>query len=313
MIGVLIKAAISAVLLWFLIKDLDLAELTRQMLSVEAGPLAAAVILASIALLFAPALRWSSILRAISHPMALRTTFPLLVISQFFSQVLPSSIGGDAARIWLAHRAGLSGAASVSSVMIDRALGMLSLCLIITAMLPSLHRLAPHSTVWSGLFLLLISAYFGLVLTMLLDRLPESFQRFRLIRLLCGLSADLRSVLLVPRPLLSTLASSLVAHSAQVLMVVALSQGLGLAISVAACFAIVPIISLTTLLPISIAGWGVRESAFVIGFGFLGITAPDAIAVSILLGLINVLVSLPGGLVWLLTRGNGARTSGTPS
>jgi hypothetical protein len=70
---------------------------------------------------------------------------------------------------------------------------------------------------------------------------------------------------------------------------------------------IVPIANLSALLPISISGWGVRESAFVLGFGMVGVAAADALALSILFGLLNMLVGVSGGLVWLARRSPRAR------
>jgi hypothetical protein len=62
---------------------------------------------------------------------------------------------------------------------------------------------------------------------------------------------------------------------------------------------IVPIAFLVTALPLSIGGWGARESGFVVGFGWVGLAATDALALSILFGVLNMAVRLPGGLIWL--------------
>ena len=58
-------------------------------------------------------------------------------------------------------------------------------------------------------------------------------------------------------------------------------------------------------LPISIAGWGVRETAMVAFFGLIGVPAEGAVVLSILFGLVGIVVSLPGGAIWLATRDKG--------
>jgi len=68
---------------------------------------------------------------------------------------------------------------------------------------------------------------------------------------------------------------------------------------------------LLSLLPISIAGWGVREGAMIACLGLVGVDAASAFAVSALFGLTSVVVGLPGGLVWLLI-GQRTRNSPTP-
>jgi hypothetical protein len=66
---------------------------------------------------------------------------------------------------------------------------------------------------------------------------------------------------------------------------------------------IVPILS---ALPISLAGWGVREFSVVALLGLLGIKREAALLLSVEFGLIGTLMSLPGGAIWLAIRQNGA-------
>ncbi len=58
---------------------------------------------------------------------------------------------------------------------------------------------------------------------------------------------------------------------------------------------------LVTTLPISIAGWGVREGAMVAAFSLVGVPVEGALVLSILFGLLILLISLPGGVVWMLS------------
>jgi hypothetical protein len=69
---------------------------------------------------------------------------------------------------------------------------------------------------------------------------------------------------------------------------------------------IVPLSLLATA--ILIGGWDVRESAFVTRFGFVGVSPSDALVLSVLFGLLNLLVRLPGALVLLTVRRYGERS-----
>ena len=62
---------------------------------------------------------------------------------------------------------------------------------------------------------------------------------------------------------------------------------------------IVPPVSLIQLLPISLAGWGVREVVLVIALASFGVPAEAALATSVLLGLCLIIIGVPGGLLWL--------------
>ncbi|MGH7124214.1 MAG: lysylphosphatidylglycerol synthase transmembrane domain-containing protein [Stellaceae bacterium] len=297
----LVKLAISSLLVWLLVRNRDLGGLARQMLAVDHAALSAAV--AGLFVLLVPqALRWSVVLGAIGFPIGLRTSLPFTMIGLFFSQTLPSSIGGDGMRAWELHRRGVGMSTAILSVLIDRATGLLGICLLVTASLPALLRLAPDPAVEAGVALLLIVGYAGIALVMLLDRLPEGLRRIPVLREIAKLSTGLRAVVLAPRPALAALGTSLVYQLGVVGVVFALAQGIGVPVGPADCLVIVPLANLSAVLPISIAGWGVREGAFVAGFGFVGVAAADAIALSVLFGLLNMLVGVSGGVVWLARR-----------
>ncbi len=297
----LLKLAISAVLIWLLVRNRDLGGLAREVLAVE--PLALGAAAAGLcALLLPQALRWSAVLQAMGYPRGLRVSLPLTMIGLFFSQTLPTSIGGDGVRAWELHRDGLAMSSAVSSVLIDRAAGLLGICLLVTATLPLLWGLVPNPAVETGVVLLVGVGYGGVAIAMLLDRLPESLRRFKIVRGVAALSISLRAVILVPRPALTALGASLVYQLGVVAVIFVLARGIGIPVEPGACLVIVPVANLSGLLPISISGWGVREGAFVAGFGLVGVAAADALALSVLFGLLTMVVGIAGGLVWLARR-----------
>ena len=67
-----------------------------------------------------------------------------------------------------------------------------------------------------------------------------------------------------------------------------------------------------TVVPVSIAGWGVREGAMVVAFGFINVPAGAAFAVSVLFGLTLAAASLPGSLFWWLSGYSCATSPRTP-
>ena len=294
----LAKGAVSALLVWLLLRNRDLGALLRQMLAVDRGTLALAGSLLWV-LAVPSALRWTKILGAMGYPLRLRITFPLVLIGLFFNLTLPSTIGGDAVRMWKLHRVGLPGTAAVVSVMIDRMVALLAILVLVLVSVPALFALIPDRATRGGVLLLLGAGFLAFAAAMVLDRLPLAFSRFRLLRGLAQLSADLRRVLLAPRIAAPALLFSLLNQGGLVGVVGLLAHGLGIPVGWLQCLVVVPLAILVTVLPISIAGWGVREGAFVAGFGFAGVPATDALALSVLFGLLNTLVCLPGGLVWL--------------
>jgi hypothetical protein len=62
---------------------------------------------------------------------------------------------------------------------------------------------------------------------------------------------------------------------------------------------LVPLILVVSMIPISFAGWGIREGAMVVGLGFVGVASADALAISVAFGLAQIAIGLPGGAFWL--------------
>ena len=63
---------------------------------------------------------------------------------------------------------------------------------------------------------------------------------------------------------------------------------------------VLPVILLATI-PVSIAGWGVRESALVLAFSYAGLPESDGLLVSVLLGGVMFVIGIAGGMTWLFS------------
>jgi uncharacterized membrane protein YbhN (UPF0104 family) len=65
---------------------------------------------------------------------------------------------------------------------------------------------------------------------------------------------------------------------------------------------VLPVLLISTV-PLSIAGWGTRETAMILAFGYAGLAESDGLIVSVLLGIAMFAVGLPGGAIWILDSG----------
>jgi hypothetical protein len=90
---------------------------------------------------------------------------------------------------------------------------------------------------------------------------------------------------------ISTLALSLTAWC--------LSRAQHLDVSFVDFLMLMPPVVLLSGLPISVGGWGVRENAMIAAMATVGVGASAATVLSIQLGGLAALVSLPGGALWL--------------
>ena len=108
---------------------------------------------------------------------------------------------------------------------------------------------------------------------------------------------DVRQALLSPAAL-AGLAISVATQIVGVATVWMIAQALHLPIGFSQCVAVVPVAVLVAAIPISINGWGVRESAMIAGLGLYGVPLNDALIVSLLIGFGAIVASLPGLVFW---------------
>lgn len=295
-----LKFALSGALIWYLLRKVDLAAAWDRAQGIDPSMLALALAL-MLAQVAVAALRWLTVVRAIGAELSFFRLFSFFYIGAFFNIVLPGAVGGDAVRIWKSHRAGLSLGAAVNSVMLERVATVFGLVLLVAATQPFLlGRIEDQSGAWvfpalSGISLV------GIAGLMMLDRLPDSFRRWKIVRGVAHFAADTRKVFLKARYAVPALVLAIIGHANLSLVVFFLALGLDIDVTVVDCLVLVPPVILIMTLPISISGWGVRETAMVAAFGFIGVPAESALVLSIIYGLVSMVMALPGGIFWLLS------------
>lgn len=300
MLKLAIKVAISAVLIWLLARSFDIATLFSQLAQVRIeGPLIAVLVL--FALSTVQAWRWVWVFRALDMRVSFAKAWRIVLIGLFFNQTLPSSVGGDAARVWRVYRDGHSVVTAANSVILDRLVALAALLLIAVLGQPVIFGLVGDSPARWAVPIVVAAGLFGFAILLGFDRLPARLLRRGPGRAAALLSADARRLFLSPAHLLPVLALSMVIHAVVSLVVMLLAYALGMHVGVLDCLVLVPPVILMSMIPVTIAGWGVREGAMVTAFGLIGVPADKAFVLSVLFGLVVLVVSAPGGLVWLLT------------
>jgi uncharacterized protein (TIRG00374 family) len=91
-------------------------------------------------------------------------------------------------------------------------------------------------------------------------------------------------------------------HLGRVAVVFVLAIALGIWVSPFDAFTLVPAALLLAMVPISLAGWGVREVVFIQAFSLAGVAPSNALALSLVYGLVGLITGLLGGAVWFAER-----------
>ncbi|MBR9973294.1 lysylphosphatidylglycerol synthase transmembrane domain-containing protein [Magnetospirillum sulfuroxidans] len=298
----LLKGGISIGLIAWVLSKVDMSNAWDKATAMDGRMVVLALVLMQIQIGLG-VVRWGLVLRALDAVFRWASTAAVYYIGVFFSIVLPGAVGGDAVRMWFSRRAGLSLAAAVNSVALERAMTVFALVLLVCLTQPLLIARIPDMPGTWVFPLLLAVCVIGILVLASLDKLPTSLHRWKLVRGVVQLAGDTRKLFFHPAWSLGTLMVALIAHINLSLAVYVLAVGLNLDVHVLDTLVLVPPVILIMTLPISIAGWGVRETAMVTAFGFVGIDGASAIVLSIIFGIVTMVTALPGGLVFLLAGG----------
>lgn len=294
---VAVSAGMIAVLLWQA-PDVDLGELVPEPSSSTFVWLAVAGALTMAGMVLAT-LRWKQVLTALELPSPMRRLFSLTMAGQFVSNVLPTTIGGDVLRVSrLAKDTGRS-PDTFASVVLERVTGWLVLpviTLIGLAVNPGLRELGTATVVATGLAVVTLSLLALTLVAVSSDRFGTRFAVREGWRRFAGaIHLGLARMRAHPRSAVAVLLAGFAYQFVLVLSAVAAARALGLQpAGLTALLAFFPAVLIVQVLPIGISGLGIREGAFVLFLGPLGVATEDAIALGLLLYLLNLTVSLLG-------------------
>lgn len=293
-----IKAAITVALLALVFNAVDIAPVLARFANIAWGwTCVAAAVMAGQ--LIVSGIRWYYVCRLLDIRMSMGEAVQLMLIGHFFSQTLPSGVGGDAVRVWLVSRSGSGIGRAISSVFCDRILGLGLLLVLIASTIPFYVARAASPELQAALPVILSVLMSGMLLSILFGpALLSRLSHFRLGRASHQIALDLRRVFFGSRTSIGLAALGITVHLGVVAMAFALARALGVTIGFLDCVVVIPPVMLAAVLPISVAGWGVREGAMVVSLGWLNVPADAALAISISIGLLQLLVAVPGGALW---------------
>jgi uncharacterized protein (TIRG00374 family) len=306
------KLTVTTLLLGALLAQTPFAEVVRRIVAVSPAALLACAGLLLLTFV-ATGVRWHIILEQLGADMRTASAVRYTFIGGFFNQLLPSGMGGDVFRVWYAREFGLSTGAALASVLIDRLLGMLSIVAIVAAGVPAVLWMKPSAQLAtaaiagivllaSGIALFLSLDAFARPLERLLHRLAPDRIRAVALRLVSAAAWSARSsrrILLAWPYGPIAMALSIGIQLLVGFSVFLLFQSVGQSVAFVAVLYLFAFVQLLSMLPISFAGWGLREGAMVVAFQLAGVPPESALGISILFGLCLLVSSLPGAALWL--------------
>ena len=292
-----VKLAISATLLYFAVSRMNFSTIGDRLSNLEPGWILAALVIA-LTQIGVGAFRWQRIVLVCGAALPPLQAFRFYLIAAFFNQVLPSTVGGDAARIWLLAGTGAGWWKATYSVLLDRFIGVLILATLVATGLYWSFGLIENRV---GRIVLLVIGLGSLAAGAAFLALGRwrLLEQWGLTRRLAEMAVIARQMLLSRDTGLLIVASSLLIHLMTAAIAWTLAKSVAGRFEFLHAFLLVPPVMLVATIPISIAGWGVRESALVLAFSYAGLPESDGLIISVLLGGVLFVTGIIGGVVWL--------------
>ncbi len=261
------------------------------------------------------ALRWQWLLAAQSIVDRFAWLTRAYFVSYTAGQILPTSIGGDAVRIFETAKRHPGRTGDLTAiVLLERGLGGAATVLLgAVGFVLAIGRYDVGAYLWlEGVFVfgtaLLLVVFFARSARPLLARARPLLRRVRLERPLRSFYEGVHHYRGHPRLLLEVFAFTTAIQAVRILSIWASCRAVGIDLGPRIYYVMGPLFFLVLLVPFTLNGFAIREAFFVSFLGSVGVGADRAFAAGFLFFLVTVGLALPGAavLLWEGVRG-GAR------
>lgn len=296
-----LKVLVTVLLLFLIFRSVDISKIRHDLGGLNGGLLVILVVSCWIGQM-ACAQRWRLFAAALEMRGNYRSFFQMYLACMLFNIGLPSLVGGDVVKAYiLVRKTARPLPLGLASVLQDRAAGLISLLIYGTA------AILIHPINWRGfpLWFIYFLAWIGVVAALLLawkgERIYERFlvrDTDSLIQNGLWLIADFHQALgtmrLSPGAILQVTVYSLF-NSALVLWVCRqVSVAAGHPVDLMVFSALLPLITLVTMLPISLGGLGIREWSYVEALRLVSVPADSALLIALTTSTLMIVVDLAG-------------------
>ncbi|MCF8023995.1 MAG: flippase-like domain-containing protein [Desulfobacteraceae bacterium] len=261
-------------------------------------------------------IKWNFLLKAINIKIGWFESVKIYFISSFLGVFLPPTVGGDAVRVYHIHKLKHPLKDIISSIIIERVIGLISLLLFAMAgCLLFVYTVTAIEIDFARLLTILIFTCLiltGIFIFSLNRGVVDSIGRFlvklnhiKILGRAAGIVKRLLDSYIVYANRKRTLLLFFLLTLAEVALMVVRSYLIALAfninVSLVYFFAFVPIILLLTRLPISFDGFGIHEGGFIYFLSFFGISATFSFSVGIVNHFIGLIAISSGAIFYVMS------------
>ena len=305
----IVKLCISGLLLYLLLRRVRGEGILNALANFSPGAMLGIIAMGGLVVITAT-LRW----KILTHKLGLSSSFTnllqLYLVGFFFNNFLPAGLGLDVVRgTYLTTEEG-NGISAFASVFAERVIGMYGIMLTgVITIIPFLHiPLIRTVFLWTTLALLIATLSIILLTEhKIRDSITPKLDKMgRIGEILSNFYATMTLYRSHKNDILKALVLSIAMQMELVFIAFIAGLGLGIDVPFPYYLAFLPVINTVSMLPISINGLGVREAFFTMLFGYIGVSNEKALILSLAFFAVSVLISLPGGIIFLLRRKSSA-------
>ena len=305
----LLKGVVSCGLMYWVLQGTNLKEILASIQEANILLVVGAFSLSFVGY-FISVSRWKVLLQAQGVSATVFFLVKSFMVSIFFNNFLPSTVGGDVIRAYDSYRLGVSKAQAATVVFVDRFLGLLallSLALLGVLIAPQVMANSPTLDLWifGAIFLVglivwtiffssgghlrvmdKVLSFCPVLVQRIIQKIIEGFHCFQGRRDTLGQALGLSFLLQIN----------------VVLQYFMIAQALNFPVELGAFFLVVPVSLVMMLLPVSINGIGIREGIFVLLFSPLGVGQAQILALAWIAYGFLLTQGLLGGIVYALRK-----------
>lgn len=241
--------------------------------------------------------RWFLIMKALQFGQNFAFYLRSYFKGTFFNQGLPTTIGGDALRVLDVAKLGFKKRESFYGVFIDRIVGLLGL-LLLNLLANGLNPDLLEKKFFYLINGIVVTCIVGILSVMAIKKITV-LEKYPVGKLFFDLSTRLNTVYRRSNDAAKQISLSVVIHFLSIVSIFVLGMSVGLEYDLLTYLVIMPPVFLLTLVPVSLAGWGVREGAMLGLFLLIGADKTLVLTISLMYGFIVLITSLPGLVFYL--------------
>jgi len=303
----LLRVAVSIAVLGTLARILDPDLVLTRLRSLTPGWVALGLTV-SLAQGLVLAWRWRFTAGRLGVELPYRVAVEEYYLGNFLNQVLPGGVVGDVSRAWRHARTEAPSGSAVRAVILERLSGQIVMTTVAVLSIAMLPGLTGELRILGAVGLTGVLAGLGVALTGIRRsgaRGPASVMgRF---------AEDARAAVLHRDAFPAQLGTAVFVVGTYIAIYLVGARALHDATPLVSLAPLVAPVLMTMLLPVSVAGWGVREAAAATLWGAAGLTPEDGVAISVTYGILVLVSTIPGALVLIGSLGRGrSRTERRP-